>query len=94
MKKIFVLCLVVALCLGVCAGCAKPSNQTYTLENCTVYDVGKYDGEIAIADTTMDIWVWHSDLDKSVGDKCSLNMNDNGTPNYLYDDFIVSIDWE
>ena len=102
MKTTISLALVLILCFSIFAGCSNqseqtpqsaPTNQQYLLEGCKVYDVGKYPNEIAIADPTMDIWVWHDDLDKSIGDECVLLMDDNGTPDYLYDDAIISIEW-
>ena len=43
----------------------------------------------------MDIWVWREPVgDVAIGDKCELLMDNNGTPDYLYDDKIVEICWE
>lgn len=97
MKRFIAMIVVVMLCTTALVGCAKQQerevNKTYTLNDCCVYDVGKYEGEIAIIDQEQDIWTWHDDLDVNVGDRCVLTMSDNGTPNYLYDDMIISIEW-
>ena len=95
MKKIVAIVSILTICLICAVGCAKTADNTYTLTNCEVYDVGKYEGEIAIADPTMDIWVWREPVgDVAIGDKCELLMDNNGTPDYLYDDKIVEIYWE
>jgi hypothetical protein len=99
MKKlvIFLILVTIVCTLFGCGAVHAPTQNnstTYKLSNCVVYDVGRYPGEVAIADKNMDIWVWHDDLDKCIGDKCTLTMNNNNTPEYLYDDIIVHIDWE
>ena len=53
MKKIVAIAVVCVLCLTCVVGCAEkvePIEKTYLLEECRVYDVGKYEGEIAIID--------------------------------------------
>lgn len=98
MKKIVAIAVVCVLCLTCAVGCAEkaePIEKTYLLEECRVYDVGKYEGEIAIIDDKMDIWVWREPTaDVSIGDKCALLMCDNGTFEDWYDDYIVEIYWE
>lgn len=96
MKKIICVVLTLALCATPLIACGNRSTETtYTLKNCKVYDVGKYEGEIAIIDETQDIWVWRQPVgDVAIGDKCDLVMSDNGTPTYLYDDVIISINWK
>ena len=95
MKKIVAIASLVVLCLLLAVGCAEQTKSNiYTLPNCRVYDMGRYEGEIAIADPTMDIWVWREPVvDVAIGNECELTMHNNDTPDYLYDDYIVDIKW-
>ena len=96
MKKIICVVLTLALCATLFVACGKQAKEnTYTLQNCRVYDVGKYEGEIAIIDEVQDIWVWRQPVgDVAINDKCDLVMSDNGTPANIYDDVIISINWK
>ena len=96
MKKIICVVLVMALCATLFVACGNRTEEsTYTLKDCRVYDVGRYEGEIAIIDETQNIWTWRQPVgDVAINDKCDLVMSDNGTPNNIYDDVIISINWK
>ena len=94
MKKIIVLALSMVMIISLFAACGRTErNDTYTLENCLVYDVDKYPGEIAIIDDEMDIWVWHDNIDVKIGEKCDLVMDNNDTPDYIFDDIVIEVIW-
>lgn len=96
MKKIICVMLTLALCVTLLFACGnRTEKSTYALKGCRVYDVEKYEGEIAIIDEAQDIWVWRQPVgDVAINDKCELVMSDNGTPANIYDDVIISINWE
>lgn len=96
MKKTICVVLSLALCITLFVACGNRTKEnTYTLRGCTVYDVGRYEGEIAIIDEAQDIWVWRQPVgDVAINDKCDLVMSDNGTPDNIYDDVIININWK
>ena len=91
MKKLVSFTLVIILAFTLLVGCSN-STENYTLHNCKVYDVHKYGNEVAIIDENMEVWTFiDENFTNNIGDTCTLIMNDNGTPNNIFDDVIVDI---
>ena len=89
-KVIAIAIVVVIAILTVREYCAR-----YTMRYCEVYDIGKYEGEIAIIDNKDDIWVWREEIPEGleIGDECRLKMHTNFTDWTIDDDYIIDIIW-
>ena len=89
-KSIAIAIVVVIAILTVRECCAR-----YTMRYCEVYDIGKYEGEIAIIDNRGYVWVWRENIPEGleVGDECRLKMHTNFTDWTIDDDYIREIVW-
>lgn len=71
--------------------------NTMLVEYTEIYDMGTEtieddDGLVALVDCNGEGWEWYEyPEDYYPGDYVSVLMDDNGTPNYIYDDIIISI---
>lgn len=81
--------------LGAIAVCgifayASYTEHNYTRKDCQIMEISN--GLITIEDSVGYEWNMLDNGEFAVGDKVSVKMNDNGTPNIIADDIILKIE--
>lgn len=92
MKKIVVAFILVVLALMLFVGCAfaKPMASVYPL-TAKVVEVDRVNDVVTCVDGADLLWQFTECDDWCVNDFVSILMNDNGTPDYIYDDIIEMV---
>lgn len=80
MKRAIIVIIAIVLVLSACGG-----STTKTI--CSVVEI---DGDVVtVMDYAGELWEFHSTANWLVGEEVIVEFDDNGTPDYVYDDCII-----
>lgn len=87
------LCIAIGITLGGCGGCnpseTNPGN-TYP-KSAYVVDLDYETDTVTVEDSTGNLWGFYGCENYTKGDIVAMTMNNNGTPENIYDDKIISV---
>lgn len=92
MKKIVLALILLIIASGIvmCACTNEPEHNVYP-RAAFVSEIKSEDDIVVFADGAGFTWEWAGIEDWGVGDVAAMLMDDNGTPNSIYDDSIVMV---
>lgn len=82
MKKIIAIIIVLMLALSACGGATSK----------TICSIVEVDGNVVtVMDNNGELWEFYSTANFLIGEEVEVEFDDSGTPDWIYDDCIVSV---